>query len=151
MWFDEPLDWSAVRALVRERVVGRFPSFSQRVVQSRTTVWWEDVPDFDIDDHLHHVTLDAPGDRAALERFASSLLSEPLRSDRPLWDMYFVDGYGETGCAVVSRIHHCVADGIALMRVMLSMTDDPHEAARAHVGAACVAASRAACSPRFAA
>ena len=42
---------------------------------------------------------------------------------KPLWHMYFVDGYGE-GCATVTRIDHCVGDGVALARVLLSLTDE---------------------------
>jgi WS/DGAT/MGAT family acyltransferase len=147
MWFDEPLDWDDVRALVHRRLLARFPRFSQRVVQARGSVWWEDVANFDPEPHLHHVTLKQPGDRATLERYVSSLLADPLPLDRPLWDLYLVDGYhgdgGTTGSALLSRIHHCVADGIALMRVMLSLTDDPVEAAGAQLGPAGAAESDA--------
>ena len=83
---------------------------------------FEDDPEFDIDQHLHLLALPAPGDRAALQDLVSDLITPPLDSTRPLWHAYLIEGY-EGGCAVLFRIHHCIADGIALARVMLSLTD----------------------------
>ena len=52
----------------------------------------------------------------------SDRVSTPLDRERPLWEVYFIDDYGD-GAAMLVRIHHCVADGIALARVMLLLTD----------------------------
>jgi WS/DGAT/MGAT family acyltransferase len=49
-------------------------------------------------------------------------MATPLDRSKPLWNLYLVDNYG-SGCAVIARMHHCIADGIALGRVMLSLTD----------------------------
>ena len=49
-------------------------------------------------------------------------MATPLDHSKPLWDVYLIDGVG-SGCALLTRIHHCVADGIALARVMLTLTD----------------------------
>lgn len=132
MWFDEQVDRADVRELVQERLVGRFPRFSQRVVLRRGSYYWEDDPDFDLDAHLVHAALPSPGTRKQLHDYVSRLWHVPLNPDRPLWELHLVDGFG-AGAAMVSRIHHCVADGIALSRVMLSLTDDPREAAHAEV------------------
>jgi len=123
MWFDDPLDWDAVRELIADRVIARFPRFSQRVVEDHG-LFWEDVEDFALTDHLHPVRLPDPGDQEALETFTSSLISVPLPHDRPLWDLYLVDEYGE-GCALVFRMHHAIADGVALARLLLSLTETP--------------------------
>src|SRR5664279_2699380 len=131
MWFDEQLDWEAVRTVLTGRLVNRFPRFSQRVVEHGTSASWELDQDFDLERHLHQVTLPAPGRRADLQRYVNSTLHRPLRPDRPLWELHLVDGYNGAGSAVVFRIHHCIADGIALMRVMMSLTDDPRDAALA--------------------
>jgi diacylglycerol O-acyltransferase len=125
-WFDAPLDWEAVAKIVDERMVRRFPRFRQRVVESAlplTAPFWEDDPRFSIEHHIHHVALPAPGGTQALQSFVGDLMSVPLDRTKPLWHMYFVDGYGE-GCATVTRIHHCVGDGIALAQVLLSLTDE---------------------------
>lgn len=136
MWFDEPLDWDAVRGVLAKRLVARFPRFSQRVVELPGVAWWQDDPDFDLEAHLHHAELPAPGGRRQLAGYLSSRLHEPLPSTRPLWQMHLLDGYRGHGSAVVARIHHCIADGIALSRVLISLTDDPDEAAAAAITAA---------------
>jgi len=133
MWFDEALDPDEWRAVLQDRLIARFPRFSQRVVDRTTSVWWEDVDRFRIEDHLHYATLPAPGGPAELQRFASDLLARPLDRSRPLWEMHLVGGYEGTGCAVVSRMHHCIADGMSLSRLMMSLTDDPREAAAARL------------------
>jgi WS/DGAT/MGAT family acyltransferase len=104
-------------------MVGRFPRFSQRVVDpiGRRPAF-EDDPAFDLSNHLHRRALPAPGDRAALEELVSDLVTPPLDPNRPLWHAYLIEGY-EGGAVVLWRIHHCIADGIALSRVLLSTTD----------------------------
>jgi WS/DGAT/MGAT family acyltransferase len=69
------------------------------------------------------VTLPAPGDQAALQAYVSSQTGIPLDPDRPLWEVHFISGF-DKGTAALFRIHHAVADGISLMRVVLSLTDD---------------------------
>ena len=54
-------------------------------------------------------------------------MTMPLDRNRPLWHTYLVDGFGD-GAAIITRMHHCIADGIALARVMLSLTDSAPEA-----------------------
>jgi diacylglycerol O-acyltransferase / wax synthase len=110
---------------VSERLVARFVRFRQRVVESSLPLrgpHWEEAEDFELDRHLHRIALLEPGGPAELERIVSDLMSTPLDRSKPLWDAYLVDNYG-SGSAMVFRIHHCIADGIALARVMLSLTD----------------------------
>jgi diacylglycerol O-acyltransferase len=131
LWFDAPVDWDRVKEICRDRLVGRFPRFSGRVAESRVPlrpVGWEDDPRFDLEHHFHHLALPAPGDHAALLELVADLMATPLDHDKPLWDMYLVEGYGR-GCAIVSRTHHCIADGIALSRAILSLTDDAADGA----------------------
>lgn len=129
IWFDEQVDWQRFRDVLEERLVAPYPRFRQRVREPRLgigTPQWEDDPDFDLDLHLHRVALPAPGDRAALEAFVADRMTVPLDRSRALWEFHLVDGYG-AGCAVVARMHHAIADGIALARVLFSLTDSrPH-------------------------
>jgi len=125
LWFEEPVDAGRVREILRSRLVEPFPRFRQLVVERRLGVGvpsWEDDPNFDLDLHVHHLALPAPGDKRALEALVSDLISKPLDRRKPLWDWYLVDGFG-AGMAMVVRIHHCIADGIALSRVLLSLPD----------------------------
>jgi diacylglycerol O-acyltransferase / wax synthase len=128
--FDEPVDWERVKQVTQERLVERYPKFRQRVVESRLPLRppkWADDPDFALEHHMHHVALPAPGDAAALQELVGDLMTMPLDRNRPLWHEYMVDGFGQ-GAALIVRMHHCIADGIALARVMLSMTDSQPDA-----------------------
>ena len=124
LWFDEPLDWDAARATFMERIVERFPRFRQRVregLPGRPPSWHGDSS-FEPGLHFHRLALPAPAGQAVLQEVVSDLITTPLDRSRPLWDVYLLEGYG-SGCAVLIRMHHAIADGIALSRVMLSMTD----------------------------
>src|SRR5581483_4201560 len=91
LWFDGPLDLDRAREVVRERLVERFPRFRQRVIEPLGGLGlprWEDDPNFELDRHIHHIALPAPGDRLALQELASDVISTPLDRSKPLWDMY---------------------------------------------------------------
>jgi diacylglycerol O-acyltransferase / wax synthase len=128
--FDQPVDWERVKQVTQERMVDAYPRFHQRVVESRLPLRpprWEDDPDFDLEHHMHHRGLPAPGDTATLQELVSDLMTMPLDRNRPLWHIYLIDGFGE-GSAMIARMHHCIADGISLARVMMSLTDGFPEA-----------------------
>jgi len=130
LWFDEPVDAERVREIVRSRLVEPFPRFRQVVTEPRVGVGmpsWEDDRRFDLDRHVHHLAVPAPGDKRALEKLVSDLVVGPLDRRKPLWDWYLVDAFGG-GMAMIVRIHHCIADGIALSRVLLSLTDSHPDA-----------------------
>jgi diacylglycerol O-acyltransferase len=131
LWFDKPLDWHAVQDVFRERVVEQFPRYSRKAVDGMpgAAPTWEDDPDFDIGLHFHRIGVPAPGDRRALQEVVSDLVTMPLDRSRPLWDVYLLEGFGG-GCALLVRMHHAIADGIALARVMLSLTDGGSEPSR---------------------
>lgn len=123
--FDGPVDDGRLRELLLTRLVERFPRFRQRVVEGGVLggPHWEDDTAFDLDLHLHRVALPAPHGQAELEAFAGDLMATPLDHGRPLWHVHVVERVGAGGTAIVVRIHHCIADGIALARVLLSLTD----------------------------
>ncbi len=123
LMFDQPIDAARFRTVIAERLVGRFERFRKRaVLPANGNPYWEEDPHFTLDSHLHHIALAAPGDRAMLEGLVSDLMSTPLDFSKPLWHFHIVDGYGQ-GSAVISRLHHSIADGIALVHVLLSLTD----------------------------
>ena len=128
--FDEPPDWERVKQIIQSRLVDRYPRFRQRVIESRLPLRaprWEDDPDYALEHHVHRLALPAPGDRAALQELVGDLMTMPLDRKRPLWHTYLVEGFGE-GAAIINRMHHCIADGIALAGVMLSLTDSAPDA-----------------------
>ncbi|MFN2166162.1 MAG: wax ester/triacylglycerol synthase domain-containing protein, partial [Anaerolineae bacterium] len=126
--FDEPLDYERFLATVEHRFVGRFPRFRQRIVRSRLgRPHWENDPTFDLAAHIHRIALPAPGDRHALEALVGDLMSMPLDFSKPLWQFHLVENR-EGRNALLIRLHHCIADGIALIQVMLSLTDTDADA-----------------------
>jgi len=110
-----PLDFARVKALYEARLAG-FPRFRQRVVERGFPIavpHWEDMPAFDVGQHLHHIALPAPGSREALSALLSDIASTPLDSLQPLWQVHVVDGV-DGGSALVTRFHHCIGDGTAM-------------------------------------
>jgi WS/DGAT/MGAT family acyltransferase len=119
--FDQPVDYDRLKATFEARLA-RFDRFRCRPVEDATGAWWEDVPRFDIAKHVRRARLPGKGGPEALKRFVAKLVTRPFDPRRPWWDYTLVDGY-DGGAAIVARIHHSYADGIALIRVMLSLTD----------------------------
>jgi WS/DGAT/MGAT family acyltransferase len=122
--YEGSLDFTRLRELVDKRfcVHRRFRS---RVVQDPTGYYWEELDDFDLDLHLVRTALPGRGTVEDLKRFAGRMASTALDPSRPLWQFQLVDNYNG-GQAMVVRIHHCIADGIALIGVLLAMTSqDP--------------------------
>ncbi|HYL75995.1 MAG TPA: wax ester/triacylglycerol synthase family O-acyltransferase [Bryobacteraceae bacterium] len=85
---------------------------------------WEDDPDFDIRNHIHHARLKR-GTQAELRTLAGRIFSQRMDRDKPLWDLTLVDGLGHGQSAFISRVHHCLVDGVSgvgIINVMLSPT-----------------------------
>ncbi len=126
--FEERIDIDALRRLLEERFLS-FPRFRQRVVCHRDRFYWEEDPWFSLDNHLHRIALPGKADQKALQELVSDLNSTPLYDAHPLWQIHYIDNY-QGGCALMVRIHHCIADGISLVRVLLTLTDERQAAPR---------------------
>ncbi|GGE53523.1 hypothetical protein GCM10011533_02470 [Streptosporangium jomthongense] len=125
--FDKPIAISRLERIINERFLC-FRRFRQRVVDEGDKTYWQDDPLFDIDNHLHRIALPGKAGKAELQALASDLNSTSLDLRHPLWQMHYIDNY-QGGCALLIRIHHCIADGISLVRVLLSLTDKTPEPA----------------------
>ena len=126
MFLDGPVDRERFHAIVQRRLIDVYPVFSRRPVRApgrRKRSRWRDVPDFDLSAHVREVQLPAPGDDATLQRYVGQHLATPLPRDRPLWDIHLVEGMSQ-GTAIYVRLHHALADGIALTQVLMSLTDE---------------------------
>lgn len=122
MFFEENLNFENLKTILEERFVSRYERFRQRIVEGPGgRLYWEDDPHFDIRAHVRRYALPAPGDMATLQTVVSAIINEPLDRRKPLWRYLLLENV-EGGCAIISRLHHCIADGIALIRVLLSMT-----------------------------
>ncbi|SFL82850.1 WS/DGAT/MGAT family O-acyltransferase [Marinobacter zhejiangensis] len=123
--FDQPIAISRLKRVLNERFL-TFRRFRQRVVNRGDRAYWEDDPHFDIDNHIHRIALPGNGSQEELQQLVSDLNSTALNFNRPLWHLHYIDQYNG-GCALLIRIHHCIADGISLVRVLLSLTDSSPE------------------------
>ena len=137
--FDGKVDFARLRDLLGTRLVTH-RRFRSRVVRDATGYYWQEIDDFDLNDHLVRSKLPGRGTVSDLKKFVGELASRPLDESKPLWQMQLVDNYAG-GQALVVRIHHCIADGIALIGVLLALTTDHGDdrsdsAARRHRGRA---------------
>ncbi len=125
LMFAEQMSLPRLKKVIQQRFLS-YQRFRQKPVEGATGAQWVEDEAFDLDWHVRLSGL--PGksgpaaEKKALERFASQLASSPLDPTKPLWQFHLVERY-QGGSALVARIHHCYADGIALVQVLLSLTD----------------------------
>lgn len=120
MMFDRRVDYARLKRTIEKRFLS-FARFHQRPLQERAMAYWETDENFDIDHHVRRVALPGKGGKLELEKLTSELAATPLDPDRPLWQFHLVENFGKAS-ALITRIHHCYADGIALIAVMQSLT-----------------------------
>ncbi len=120
--FDRRPDFRRVKRTIGVRLAA-YPRFQQKAILDAAGSWWEHDPTFDLDRHVTRARLPGAGGPDELRQLVARLAERPLDSKRPLWAFTVVENYGH-GAALIARIHHCIADGIALVGVMLSLTDD---------------------------
>ena len=133
LMFDEQMSLPRLKRVIQQRFLS-YARFRQKPVEGTTGAQWVEDEAFDLDWHVRLSGLPGKSGPAAekksLERFASQLASSPLDPTKPLWQFHLVERY-QGGSALVARIHHCYADGIALVQVLLSLTDTSREPADA--------------------
>jgi diacylglycerol O-acyltransferase / wax synthase len=116
-----PVPAAGLRRVLETRLLC-FPRFRKRVETDPLGASWIEDEDFDLDAHFVVTRLPGRGGRRELQALAARLAGERFDPARPLWQLHFVERYG-TGSAWVLRLHHCYADGIAMIRVLLSLTE----------------------------
>lgn len=124
MEFKETLDYDEASLTLENRLCA-FNRFKQRIVMPLSgygITSWEFDPYFDIRSHFHRVALPGAGGKQELQRMVSDLMVIPLDRTKPLWTCHLIENYNK-GCALFFRLHHCIADGISLVHVILSTTD----------------------------
>ena len=126
MMFSSPVDFARLKRTLEFRFL-RYQRFRQRLVHDAAGTWWELDQNFDIDSHVLRVSLPGKGGKSELEGYVAGLLSQSLDRGKPLWQFQLVENYNG-GSAIVVRIHHCIADGIALTAVFQSLTDASRDA-----------------------
>jgi len=124
MEFNEKIDFDEVCEILDNRLCA-FDRFKQRVIMPVSgfgIASWEFDPYFDIRSHCQRVALPDPGGKNELKQMVSDLMTIPMDRTKPLWTCHLIENYNK-GCALFFRLHHCIADGMSLVYVMLSTTD----------------------------
>lgn len=119
------------KAIIASRI-HQIPKFRQRLLSVPFNLdypYWSDDPNFDLDMHLNHIALPAPGDWKTLRDLSSSIFSIPLDHSRPLWSITFIEGLNNMSqvppgsVAILAKIHHVMIDGMSGLGIMGIMYD----------------------------
>src|SRR2546426_11315882 len=108
-----------------------FPPSPQRAVPASSTIappTWEGAPVFDLHRHVRRVKLDRPGTDVQLMETSAKLFEGMLDRNKPLWEMYQVEGLEGNRTALVSKVHHCLVDGVSgieLLMIVLDVSSNP--------------------------
>jgi diacylglycerol O-acyltransferase len=126
-----PPPFEDLRAMV-EGKLDIVPRYRQKVrfvpLQAGPPVWVED-PHFSLNYHLRHTAVPAPGGEAELRAMASRVFSQHLDRNKPLWELWVVEGLDDGRWALLSKVHHCMVDGVAATDLMSVMFSDESVAA----------------------
>ncbi len=111
----EPFDVEVFRRIARERLHALAPLRYQLVdIPLRLHhPMWQENEEIDYDYHLRHVVVPSPGGRRELDEVIGRLASTPLDRSRPLWEMYVAEGLAGDRVAIIHKVHHVLADGVA--------------------------------------
>jgi diacylglycerol O-acyltransferase len=114
-----------VRATMLDRL-HLVPRYRQRVQAVPFQIGrpvWVDAVDFDLDYHLRRTAVASPAGEAELRALAGRLFSQRLDRTKPLWELWVVEGLDDGGWAVISKIHHCLVDGVSAAELMATLFD----------------------------
>ena len=108
-----------------EGTVSRYRRFRQRIVRPSQIFgrpYWEDAPHQQVEDHVERVKLQSPSNDATVDELINREMNTILDFARPLWKLTLIDDHPD-GSIIIVRVHHCIADGVSLMQVLLRMTE----------------------------
>jgi len=124
-----PPPFEQLKAMVAGKLdlVPRYRQKVRFVPLGAGTPAWVDDPHFSLDYHLRHTAVPKPGSEEQLRNMAARVFSQHLDRNKPLWELWMVEGLADGRWALLSKVHHCMVDGVAatdLMSVMFSDTTD---------------------------
>ncbi|TSE01135.1 wax ester/triacylglycerol synthase family O-acyltransferase [Skermania sp. ID1734] len=122
--FDGPAPSFAEFREAISRCLPALPHFRHRLHHTAFGVLrpaWVDDDAFDLDYHLHRVSLPSPGGHAEITGLIDHMSADPLDLQRPLWEMTLVEGLADGGFAVALKVHHCMVDGLSIMDIFATL------------------------------
>ncbi len=123
------IDFERIRDYIHARLhmVDRYRQRLSYIPLEGNPVWIDD-DDFHLDYHIRHTSLPHPGTMEQLQALAGRIMSQQLDRTKPLWEFWVVEGLENDRFAIISKIHHCMIDGISgvdLMAFMFNLAPDP--------------------------
>jgi len=118
------------------RALPKLPPFRQRAVHAPfglTRPYWAEDPELNVDDHVHEVSLPAPGDRRQLAEQVSLIAARQFDFSRPLWEIDLITGLDSGETAMVVKFHHAAVDGVSAGKVMPILLDAAPDAVHGSV------------------
>ena len=125
----EAPDFDDLKALISERL-HLVPPYRHRLVEvpfGLDQPYWIEDPDFDLDFHVRHIALPAPGGTRQLAAQVERIVSRPLDRRRPLWELYMIEGLENGYVAYLNKIHHCAIDGVTGGEILANLLDTTPE------------------------
>ena len=122
--------FAKVRRLIADRIP-LLPVFQRRLVEvpfHLSHPIWVDDPDFDIDFHVRRTAVPRPGGLREFADQVGDIAGRPLDRDRPLWEMWVVEGLADDHIGLVVKVHHSTVDGVSgaeLLSVLFDLEPDP--------------------------
>ncbi len=123
--------YTAMERTLKERL-HLLPPYRRRLAEVPLNLdhpYWIEDPDFDLDFHLRHVAVPAPGDDEQLAQLVARIHGRALDRARPLWEMYVIEGLANGQVALYTKIHHCTIDGVSGAEMMQVLLDRVPEGA----------------------
>jgi len=120
-----PVTLDAVKQLLTSRM-HLLPPYRRRLVEVPFGLdhpYWIEDPDFDLDFHVRHIGLPPPGDQQQLAEQVARIVSRPLDRNRPLWELYLIEGLEGGLVAQLTKIHHCAIDGVSGTEILTTLLD----------------------------
>lgn len=125
--FEGPTPPFAELSELMARKTASIPRYRQRVRDLPLGLGrprWVDDPRFSLDYHLRRTALPRPGGPAQLDTLIGRLMSQHLDRDKPLWECWIVEGLSGGRWAMVNKVHHCMADGVAGSDLLSAILDE---------------------------
>jgi len=125
---DGGIDFDRIRAHIKSKLQ-YIPRYRQRlewVPYDRRPVWVDDEQ-FNLDYHVRHTSLPRPGSDHQLKQLAGRIVSMKLDRNKPLWELWVVEGMSDERFAIIAKIHHCMIDGMSgvdLTTILLNVVPD---------------------------
>ncbi len=116
------LDMERIRAHVASRL-HLLPHYRQKLAQTpiaRNPIWIDDDR-FDLHFHVRGASVQRPGAEAQLKELTGRITSQRLDPDRPLWELWFVEGLADGRFATIAKVHHCMVEGVSGVGVLTSL------------------------------